>query len=384
MKVDIVHPNLEISGTIKYIGGLASGFTALGHEVRLLYTGVRSNWGLVESSLSGIRLHRYAGGFSHRLSTDLIGSPLLRMFAAGTFNPDQSMNVLGNALAGNRLEGLTRDSDLIIFSNLLAFPPTWLLREPISRGVLIFHEGIDADFLPRGLRGAMQRYSRAIARRVRLPMAITQTIEERLRDQGVHAKAIYNGFYPNLRVPAEKDPMVLVDSRWVWQRAPQRIVEIAELAPSARFVMVGRFPQTSARDRLIEGIREHRLQDRIEVRGPVEEVELVELYRRARITLRWAIPGSEAGFPFSLVMAVSAGCVPVLSAGLGGAFHLSEEVSPELVGANDLELGAIVRRLLSDESYFREMQARVLAWKDRRPWSAVAGLILRGVSDGDR
>lgn len=377
MQIDIVHPNLEVSGTIKYLGGLASGFTALGHQVRLLYTGTRTNYALIESSLEGVRRERYSGAFSLRLSTAVIGTPLLRLFAAGIFAPDQSVNVVGNSIAGNRLARLTKETELIIFSNLLAYPPTWLLRQPTGRDVLIFHEGIGADFLPRGLRGPVRRYSRAVARRVRLCVAITQPMEERLRSQGVHARVFCNGFFPNVSIPAQKESIVLVDSRWVWQRDPQRILEIARLVPAARFIMVGRFPDEAVRARLLEEIRARRLQNRIEVLGPIDEGKLVELYRSARIALRWAIPGTEDGFPFSLVLAVSAGCVPVLSAGLGAAHHLAEEVSPELVGSDDLELGDVVGRLLSDESYFRTMQSKVLAWRDRRPWRVVASEILR-------
>jgi glycosyltransferase involved in cell wall biosynthesis len=382
VKVDIVHPNLEISGTIKYMGGLASGFTALGHQVRLLYTGSRANSTLIEGALEGLRRERYAGEFSHGLFTTVIGSPLLRLFATGVFAPDQSVNVLGNSIAGNRLARLTRDTDLIIFSSLLAYPPTWLLRQPTGREVMIFHEGIGASFLPRGLRGPMQSYSRTLARRVRLCIAITRPTEERLRGQGICARTVYDGFFPDLNLPAQKEPFVLLDSRWVWQREPQRVLSIARLAPSARFVMVGRFPEESARVRLIDGIRAQHLQDRIDVRGPVEERELVDLYRRARVALRWVIPDAEDGFSYSLVMAVSAGCVPVLSAGLGGAYHLAEEVSPELVGASDSELAGIVRRLLTDDSYFSEIQTKVLAWRSRRPWSAVATEILHAWADG--
>jgi len=36
----------------------------------------------------------------------------------------------------------------------------------------------------------------------------------------------------------------------------------------------------------------------------------------------------------------------------------------------------VARRLLRDEDYYKDMQARVLAWRDRRQWSVVAGEIL--------
>lgn len=48
MEVDFIVPNLEVSGTVKYLGGLASGFIELGYQIRLLYAGIRPNFSLID------------------------------------------------------------------------------------------------------------------------------------------------------------------------------------------------------------------------------------------------------------------------------------------------------------------------------------------------
>jgi glycosyltransferase involved in cell wall biosynthesis len=374
MKVDIAVPNLEVSGTLKYLAGIASGFTALGHDVRLLFTGEGPNRQTVDSILGSIPRQRYAGTTSHTFSR-WVETPVIRLFAEGTFAPDQSVNALGSLLSARRFQRLIAGSDLIIYANLFAYPPARLLQEGGPAEVLLFHEGIEASFLPWVIRRPIQAYVRAIARSVDLPMAITGAIARILRSQGVAATPIYNGFQKGLAA-GPKEPLIVADSRWTKEREPLRLVRIAQQVPEARFVMVGRFPDPTLRDRVVHELAVARLGERVQIMGPLREEELLDLYAHARCMIRW---GTENGFTFSLVQAVSTGSVPVLSSGLGGAEPLAREVSPDLVAQSDSDFARILRRLLTDERYYHEMREKVVAWRDRRPWATVAREILEAL-----
>jgi glycosyltransferase involved in cell wall biosynthesis len=377
LKVDIAVPNLEVSGTLKYLAGIALGFTALGHDVRLLFTGEGPNRQLVDSILGSTPRQRYAGTASHTLSRWL-ETPVIRLFAEGTFASKQSVNALGSFLSAGRFRRLIAGSDLVIYANFWAYPPAHLLQDGGPLEVLLFHEGIEASFLPWALRRPLQAYVRAIARSVNLPMATAGPVARILRSQGVAATPIYPGFQMGL-AEGPKQPLIVADSRWVKEREPLRFVRIAQQVPEARFVMVGRFPDPTLRDRVVHELAVARLGERVQIMGSLREEELLDLYAHAKCVIRWAASGTENGFTFSLVSAVSAGSIPLLSSGLGGAEHLSQEVSQDLVPRSDSDFARILRRLLTDERYYLEMREKVVAWRDRRSWATVAREILEAL-----
>ena len=377
MKVDIAIPNLEVSGTLKYVAGLASGFKALGHQVRLLYTGEGPDWQLLDSALGPISRERYAGTASQTLSR-WFETPVIRIFADGTFVPHQSVNIIGSLLRGRRARWLMSDSDLVIYSNFWAYPPANLLHEGGPKEVLIFHEGIESSFLPWILRRPLQAYVREVARNVDLSIAITSMIARRLSNQGIVATPIYHGFWADY-ANGPKERLVIADTRWTRDRQPRRLVRVAQQVLGAKFVIVGRFPDPSVRDSVVRDIEAVGLKDRVQVAGPLTEEELLALYARAMFMIRWAIPGTEAGFPYSLVQAVSAGLIPILSSGLGGAEHLAQEISSDLVVRSDVDFAHILNRLFNDEHYYAEMREGVLAWRNRRPWAIVAKEILEAL-----
>jgi glycosyltransferase involved in cell wall biosynthesis len=384
MRVDIVLTNLELSGSLKYMGALAEGFSELGHTVRFLYSGVGSDFSLVETVLGTHERIPYTRSWTQWASRALLGSPLLRIFGRGTFNANQSINVLGSLLSVKRFEQITRQTDVIVYVNALAYPTTLLMRQRQTREVVIFHEGIGADFLPVILRRLHQTYLREVARRVDLRVATTSKNSGRLRAQGIDSDPIYHGFFGGGLSPSTKERLVLTDSRWVKERDPLRIVSLADRLPKVPIVMVGRFADPELRDKLERLVRARGLEGRIRLSRPLMEGEIADLYRRARVVLRWAAPGTEDGFSWSLVNAVSAGCVPVMSEGLGGSRHLAEEVSPDLVQDSEEGLADMAHRLLVDDDYFSMMQGRVIAWRDRRQWRVVAKAMLDRIPAGRR
>jgi len=213
-------------------------------------------------------------------------------------------------------------------------------------------------------------------------MAITSMIRDRLRSQGIEAITIPHGFFGGGVIPRPKEPLILVDTRWVKERDPFRVIRIAEKLPGIRMIMIGRFADVAMRKDLENRLRSRGLSQQVELSPPLSEMELLALYGRARIVLRWAFPNMESGFSFSLVNAISSGCVPVMSSGLGGSRHLAEEVSPDLVQDSDEGLVHIIRCLLADEQYYNKMQSKVLSWRDRRQWNVVAETMLQEVLRG--
>lgn len=378
LHIDIVIPRIEISGTTKYMSYLARGFAELGHSVRILFGSEGPQSDLVVTLFDDLPRVRYAGKLTDYLSRLLIGEPLLRLFAEEEFASDQSINVIGSAIGAKSFAKATRDSDLVVYANFWGFPPLRFLQQRTTPEVVFFHEDIGARFLPSLLRDVMQTYCRLVARATTLSVAITDQIALMLSHQGVASKSIAPGFIQNLQ-SGPKQSFVLVDSRWLKSRQPFRIIEVAKRVPSGRFLMVGRFPDLEVRNRLIQALKHTGLDYRVEIVGPLSEAALLELYSQARCMARWA--EVENGIAFSLVYAISCGVVPVMSKNLGGAAHLAKEVSPDLACGSDDELAAVINRLLTDEQFYQERQRQVLAWRDRRPWSAVAADVLQSVAN---
>lgn len=366
LKVDIVVANIEVSGTLKYVGFLAMGFSALGHAVRILYSGVGPNSKLIGPVLGSTPLVRWAGVSSHDLSRALLGAPILKLFT--DFRPDQSVNLIGNLLGANRFREVTLDADLILYANVFAFPPLRLLQEHAHREILIFHESIESTNLPFPLRVAFQAYCRRVATYVDRSVAITDRTASILESEGIHVMSIPNGFLTGFPSGA-KERLVLADSRWGLGRDPFRIVEIAKGVPGANFVVVGGFQDPSARKALQTSLEASHLEDRVKITGPIHESDLQDLYSRAMIVLRW---GNDRGFTLALVYAVSMGCIPVFSKSIGGSDYLAKEVSDSLVFTNDGEATHLINRILSNYEFYHEMRRLVMSWRDGRTWAMVA------------
>jgi glycosyltransferase involved in cell wall biosynthesis len=374
LKVDIVVANIEVSGTLKYVGFLARGFTALGHTVRILYSGVGSNSQLVEPVLGAAPRIRWAGVSSYELSRVLVGGPILKFFT--DFRPDQSVNLIGNLLGANRFREITLGADLILYANVFAFPPLRLLQNHSHREILIFHESISSTNLPIPLRVAFQAYCRKVAAYVDRSVAITHRTASVLESEGIHALPIPNGFLTDIPRSA-KERLVVADSRWGLGRDPFRIVEIAKGVPDAHFVVVGRFQDSCARKSLQDLLEASHLETRVKILGPIPESDLQELYSRAVVALRW---GNDRGFTLALVYAVSMGCIPVFSKSIGGSDYLTKEVSPSLVFTTDGEATQLINRVLSDHEFYREMRRLVMNWKEGRTWARVAQEFLDSLS----
>lgn len=372
MRVDLVLPNIEVSGTTKYIGSLADGFASLGHSVRLIYSGQGPRADLVDLTFRHLTRVRFTGSLSQRFTEYAVGGPILRLFT--DFKPSQSVNLIGSFLGSNKFDRLTADTDLIVYANTFAYPPPRLLRQRTRQEVLIFHEGIGSTNLPYPLRKSFTSFCKAVSDSVDLRMAITDQVAEVLGSEGITSRAIYHGFFSNI-VPGVKEPLILADSRWFPHRSPVRVAHIAERVPGARFAVLGSFQNPNLEDQLRRELVKTRTSDRVEIRTGVPEPELLNLYGRAKCVIRWG--QLERGFPFSLVYAVSSGCIPVFSSELGGARYIASEVSPDLVVKTDSELAEVLNRLLSDDVYYTSMKRKVLGWRDKRPWRAVASEIIR-------
>lgn len=378
MKITIVLTNLETSGTFKMMCAIGHGFEQLGWEVQILYSGESADQHLVRPLLGTIPTHPYAGRITHVLSK-FLQLPVLRLFASGLFSPSQSINFIGQFSGARRFLKLTAGSDLILYSNVWAIPPWQVLRRVQSRSAVLFHEALDAEFLPGPLRHVLNRVILKLVRGIDLPVSITFPIGEACARRGLRTVVIYDAFRHELAAGSKED-FVLADSRWIQpqqartsdsefsilHRDPLFLVRLASQLPSVRFVLCGRILDPSLLALLMAKIDRHKMGFRVEVKPRLPEGKLQQLYQHAKCVVRW---GTERGFPWSLVEAVSAGCIPIFSKEVGGSYHLAKEVSPDLVVDTEDAFVGIITRLFTDHAYYLEIRRRVDAWRNRRPWT---------------
>lgn len=320
----------------------------------------------------GMRLQRYASPWTQLLTRRILGAPL-KLFGQGLFSTDQIVDLLGESIASRKLRMLMSNTDVIVYSNFFSIPPPRLLEAKSSHELLVHHEYLGGEWLPPLVRLGVHSYVRRASALMGRSIAITERMARSLAQSAISTQAIPDGFQQNwLTSTKPQTTSVIVDSRWHRNRQPLRLVNIASRTPKVNYLMLGRFQDPSLKDDLQNQIRAHGLGDRVILSGRLSEQEYFEAYSRAHIVLRWAVPGTEDGFPLSLVYAVSAGCVPIMSSGLGATDHLAKEVSPDLAVNSDEEFAATINRLSSDSSYYLEMKRRVDQWRIRRPWSQVA------------
>lgn len=195
--------------------------------------------------------------------------------------------------------------------------------------------------------------------RYRLVITVSKGSAERLRELGLRRVAVIpNGLIALVEEqPASSSDMLVMVGRLVPQKghltAIQAFSEIVRQVPSLRLVIVGDGPY---RNRIQQEIRKHRLGQRVELRGTVDEKEKWALLRSALLFL---FPSEEEGFGIALLEAMSAG-LPVVCSNLEAFNEFFEDgyngIAVPPADAN--RLAEAVISLLENPNRMKEMSER--------------------------
>lgn len=149
--------------------------------------------------------------------------------------------------------------------------------------------------------------------------------------------------------PAGAAPIVLAVGRLAYYKGFHYLIEAMLAAPKARLTIVGEGPE---RARLEASIAQHRLEDRVELCGQLDDHALLDRYRRADI---FCLPSCDRSEAFGLVQLEAMGAeLPVVSTDLPTgmrAINLHGETGLVVPAQNSAALGSALARLARDPDF---------------------------------
>ncbi len=176
-----------------------------------------------------------------------------------------------------------------------------------------------------------------------------------------------------------KEKFILLDTRWTANRNPLFVLEIAKLMKNVKIIMHGVFVDNEIKDELNRIIEKK--QYNIELISNDTNEELINLYKKAMIVMRWS-GINETGNSLSIIDAISYNCIPVMDKNLGISKFIEDNISPDLV-VNDMakEFVKIALKIMNENNFYKGVLSNVINCKKRYSWENYANNLLNNINN---
>ncbi|MGC8671226.1 MAG: glycosyltransferase family 4 protein [Thermoprotei archaeon] len=228
-------------------------------------------------------------------------------------------SLITSAYAGHRGKEATVDLDLIIrassiirgftlFHDQFAGITGYLRKKESAEDYAVYlHETSLAEsglkpLLPHQIEKAVLGNAKAI-------ITNSNWNREVLKKKGYEAEVVYPGCYPASRVSDEREKLVLAVSTWDSGRHPELYGELSKRI-KGKLVMAGSWAREDALNDFTR-----RYGDTVTVTGRIAEAELVSLYNKASVLVRFGF--NERGPGMGVLEAMGFGVPVVVNDGLG-------------------------------------------------------------------
>lgn len=354
------------TGATKLMLQVADAFLSHGDKVTLVFFSDDGSRHLIENRLARFDVMIQQSTLSKYVSI-LTQVPIIKLFMKDAFSIKDGINVLDQFAFVRKLRRRKTCYDLIIVMSIWSGFMLPLLDDSYKvRTILYFHEPPTFSGLPFPLRILLRLHMHILRPHVALNVSITHAMARSIANESTLRTAVVPDAFYERPVIREKQPFVLLDTRWTVVRNPFMVADIADVLKNIRFVMCGSFGSVALKQKFLNELKERHLEQVVEMKENLEEDELEALYSRARCYVRWSGKSTdETGPSFGLVQAVSNGCVPIISDNLGSARYVRQFVGDDFVVKNDAaEFASAIKRVFSDGKFFDDALKRVIEWRD--------------------
>ena len=212
------------------------------------------------------------------------------------------------------------------------------------------------DKLPKTLFLLMLKAAESMDKFIIEKSAVTLSLSEKHAEQlrklsdDANVEVVYLGCDPIKKIPESRGDFILAIDRWDRGNLPHLLLDVVQhLDQKTKLIVAGFWSE----DRLLysfkKAIKEKKLEDQVDICGPVSEKKLKELYLKARV---WIHPIEETSFSMPAMEAASHGCPVIAPQGIPLLEHGKHGYFPPI---NDIEQYAeLLNKLTSNER---------LAWK---------------------
>lgn len=358
MKICILVRILWPGGVQRIAFAEAEGLTKLGNEVDLIF--IRStNRFAYDSKIN------YKVIFNQDINKRIVGKILSKI--TRYYSPERGMDATVDIDLIYKTEHKIKENYDIIyyFDEFSAFFQKYHKKIHKNKSVVLLHEVALSD----GSRLARFTQRRAI-KNADIILTNTNVNLQLLKDAGVtNSFELYPGLTLHDNIPKfnERENIAISVTMWDLGRKPEVLVEISKHIKNGKLIIVGSWADTNYLNRFNKAIIDSGLKDKIFVTGKVNEEYLTELYKKAKVSIRFGY--NEKGPGMGSLESISWGLPLIINEGIGIKEIIEDNKNGYIVKETDYKtIALLIERLFDNENEWAKMSENNISLSQKLTW----------------
>ncbi|MGP6221045.1 glycosyltransferase family 4 protein [Caldiplasma sukawensis] len=358
MKICILVRVLWPGGVQRIAFAEAEGLTKLGNEVDLIF--IRSTNRLAYDSNVNYKVI-----FNQDVNKRIFGKILSKI--THYYSPQRGKDATVDIdLIYKTEHKIKEDYDIIYyFDEFSAFFQKYHKKIHKNKSVVLLHEVALSD----GSRLARFAQRRAI-KNADLVLTNTNANLQLLKDAGVkNSLEIYPGLILHDDIPKfdERENIAISVTMWDFGRKPEVLVEISKHIRNGKIIIAGSWADINYLNRFKKAIVDSGLKDQIFVTGKISEEYLTELYRKAKVSIRFGY--NEKGPGMGSLESISWGLPLIINEGIGIKEIIENDKNGYIVKETDYKtIALLIERLFNNENEWTKISENNISLSQKFTW----------------
>lgn len=358
MKIAIVVRILWPGGVQRIAFAEAEGLTRLGNDVELIF-------------IRKTKRYAYSSGIPFTVIYDnkvnnRFAAKLLRKITLH-YNQQRGSDATVDIDLIRKFEhSIKKNYDIIYyFDEFSAFFSKYSKRKFHHKVVVLIHE------VATGKGLSLPKFVQYIAlKNADLILTNTKTNLQLLKESGYD-----NSFelYPGLNRHAEilgfhtREDVAISVTMWDFGRKPEALIEIAKNLTFGKILICGDWTDINYMNKLKREIIEEKIEDRVEITGPVSEEELTNLYKLVKISIRFGY--NEKGPGMGSLESISWGLPLIINSGIGIKEKIIDGINGIVVDeSKSKNVAQKIEKLFKDQFLWEKMSNYNIKLAEELEW----------------
>lgn len=203
-------------------------------------------------------------------------------------------------------------------------------------------------------------------------IVLTNTNEnlQLLKKAGVkNSYEVYPGLVLHDNIPSfdERENIAISVTMWDFGRKPEVLIEIGKHIINGKLVIAGSWADINYFNKFKNIIIENNLQDKIIVTGKIDEKDLMELYKRSKVSIRFGY--DEKGPGMGSLESISWGLPLIINDGIGIKQIVKDNINGYIVNENDYEkIASLINDLFNNKNKWCEISKNNISLSKQLSW----------------
>jgi len=205
-------------------------------------------------------------------------------------------------------------------------------------------------------------------------IVLTNTIEnlKLLRKAGIkNSYEIFPGLTVQNNIPNfdERENIAISVTMWDPGRKPEVLIEIGRYLNKGKLIIVGSWADYNYFYKINKLIKDNNLEDKVIITGEISENDLIELYRKSKVSIRFG--SNEKGPGMGSLESISWGLPLIINDGIGIKEIIEDNINGYIVDESDhKKIASLIDNLFSDKDKWCEISnnnvllSKKLDWKN--------------------